>query len=78
MNDNHSIAISSRCSSCARRTPRKLKLYYYVGRVESCSNMRETTRDNDGEKVRLVEMDLRLTKPLSAELYRHLTGDYEE
>ena len=40
--------------------------------------MRETTRDKKGEKFRLVEMDLRLTKPLSAELYRHLTGDYEE
>lgn len=56
----------------------KLKLYYYVGHVGSYSNLHETTRDKKGEKVRLVEMDLRLTKPLSAELYRHLTGDYEE
>ena len=31
-----------------------------------------------GETVRLVEMDLRLTKPLSAELYQHLTGDDDE
>ncbi|WP_095612648.1 DUF3427 domain-containing protein [Bifidobacterium italicum] len=56
----------------------KLKMYYYVGRVGSCANMRETTRDNNGETVRLVEMDLRLTKPLSAELYQHLTGGDDE
>lgn len=56
----------------------KLKMYYYVGRVGSCANMRETTRDNSGETVRLVEMDLRLTKPLSAELYQHLTADDDE
>ena len=56
----------------------KLKMYYYVGRVGSCANMREATRDNNGETVRLVEMDLRLTKPLSAELYQHLTGDDDE
>ena len=56
----------------------RLKMYYYVGRVGSCANMRETTRDNSGETVRLVEMDLRLTKPLSAELYQHLTGDDDE
>lgn len=56
----------------------KLKMYYYVGRVGLCANMRETTRDNNGETVRLVEMDLRLTKPLSAELYQHLTGDDDE
>ena len=56
----------------------KLKMYYYVGRVGSCANMRETARDNSGETVRLVEMDLRLTKPLSAELYQHLTADDDE
>lgn len=56
----------------------KLKLYYYVGHVGSCSNLHETTRDKNGETVRLVEMDLRLTKPLSAELYQHLTGDHDE
>ena len=55
----------------------KLKMYYYVGRVGSCANMRETARDNSGETVRLVEMDLRLTKPLSAELYQHLTGQID-
>ncbi|RYQ24294.1 DNA or RNA helicase of superfamily II [Bifidobacterium pseudolongum subsp. globosum] len=55
----------------------KLKMYYYVGRVGSCANMRETARDNSGETVRLVEMDLRLTKPLSAELYQHLTGQVD-
>ncbi|WP_095614509.1 DUF3427 domain-containing protein [Bifidobacterium criceti] len=55
----------------------KLKMYYYVGRVGSCANMRETVRDNNGETVRLVEMDLRLTKPLSAELYQHLTDRLE-
>ncbi|WP_288273950.1 DUF3427 domain-containing protein [uncultured Bifidobacterium sp.] len=52
-------------------------MYYYVGRVGSCANMRETTRDNSGETVRLVEMDLRLMKPLSAALYQHLTGRLE-
>ncbi|WP_288272808.1 DUF3427 domain-containing protein, partial [uncultured Bifidobacterium sp.] len=31
----------------------RLKMYYYVGRVGSCANMRETTRDNSGETVRL-------------------------
>lgn len=56
----------------------KLKMYYYVGRVGSCANMRETARDNSGETVRLVEMDLRLTKPLSADLYQHLTADDDE
>lgn len=56
----------------------KLKLYYYVGHVGSYSNLHETTRDKKGEKVRLVQMDLRLTRPLSAELYQHLTGDDEE
>lgn len=56
----------------------KLKLYYYVGHVGSCSNLHETTRDKNGETVRIVEMDLRLTKPLSAELYQHLTGDHDE
>lgn len=56
----------------------KLKLYYYVGHVGSYSNLHETTRDKKGETVRLVEMNLRLTKPLSAELYQHLTGDYDE
>lgn len=53
----------------------KLKMYYYVGRVGSYSNLHETKRDNDGESIGLVEMDLRLTKPLSTELYQHLTGD---
>lgn len=52
----------------------KLKMYYYVGRVGSYSNLHETKRDNDGESIGLVEMDLRLTKPLSTELYQHLTG----
>ena len=56
----------------------KLKMYYYVGRVGSCANMRETARDNSGETVRLVEMDLRLTKPLSAALYQHMTADDDE
>ncbi|KOA47830.1 hypothetical protein BAAM0483_09155 [Bifidobacterium animalis subsp. animalis MCC 0483] len=53
----------------------KLKMYYYVGRVGSYSNLHETKRDNNGENIGLVEMDLRLTKPLSTELYQHLTGN---
>lgn len=56
----------------------KLKLYYYVGHVGACSNLHETTRDKNGKKVRIVEMDLRLSKPLSADLYQHLTGDHDE
>lgn len=55
----------------------KLKMYYYVGRVGSCANLHETTRNNNGKTVKLVEMDLRLTKPLGAELYQHLTGRLE-
>ena len=55
----------------------KLKMYYYIGRVGSCANLYETTRNNNGKTVRLVEMDLRLTKPLSAELYQHLTGQID-
>ena len=41
--------------------------------MEAYSNLHETKRDNNGENIGLVEMDLRLTKPLRAELYQHLT-----
>lgn len=57
---------------------KKLKMYYYyVGRVESYANLHATQRHDDGKTFSLMTADLRLTKPLSAELYQHLTGQID-
>ena len=48
---------------------KKLKMYYYVGRVESYANLRATQSRGDGKTISLMTADLRLTKPLSTELY---------
>ena len=56
---------------------KKLKMYYYVGRVESYANLRATQSRGDGKTISLMTADLRLTKPLSTELYQHLTGQVD-
>ncbi len=56
---------------------KKLKMYYYVGRVESYANLHATQRHDDGKTISLMTADLRLAKPLSTELYRHLTGQID-
>ena len=56
---------------------KKLKMYYYVGRVESYANLRATQSRGDGKTISLMTADLRLTKPLSTELYQHLTGQID-
>ncbi|NEG95419.1 DUF3427 domain-containing protein [Bifidobacterium sp. SMB2] len=62
-----------------RREEADDKKYYYVGHVAALENAELTTKsDASGEKtVNVTLSTLRLARPLDAELYRHISGNYE-
>lgn len=58
-----------------RKTEADEARYYYVGHVAAFSNLHTIVRANDdGKQTKIAVANLRLSKPLNSELFRHLTG----